>query len=118
MKKETLLLMHTVILVDARTQIILISDGCPMTLIAEQYHIHTSGLGVSVPVCTFCFSSVLQASISASCLGVLGSRGLGGLFGVRPPRRSLLSECWEAAAGAEDVLGTGFSFRRDPTYPM
>lgn len=34
-----------------------------------------------------------------------------------PSRRSLLSE-WETAAGAEDVLGTGFSFFTDPTYPM
>lgn len=82
----------------------------------------TSGLGVSVPVCASCFSSVSQASssTSASCLGVLDSRGLEGLSEVRSSRRSLLSECWGAGtgAGAEDVLDTGFSFFRDPTYPM
>lgn len=76
----------------------------------------TSGLGISVPVCTFCFSSVLQASVAASCFGVLGPRGLRGLFGVSPLRTSVPSECWEAAAGAEDVLATDFSFFTDPTF--
>lgn len=80
---------------------------------------HTSGLGVSVPVCKVCFSSVLQASTSvASCLGVLDPRGLEGLFGAGTTGRSLLSECWGEAAGAEDVLGAGFSFFTNPTYQM
>lgn len=60
----------------------------------------TSDLGVSVPVCTFCFVSVLQGSHSGSCLGVLHLRGLG----------DLLSEGLEAAAGTEGALGAGFSF--------
>lgn len=82
----------------------------------------TSGLGVSVPVCASCVSSVSQgsSSTSASCFGVLDPRGLGGLSEVRSSRRSLLSECWGAGAGtsAEDVPGTCFSFFRDPTYPV
>lgn len=82
----------------------------------RQYNMHTSGLGVSVPVWTYGFSSVPQDSMSASCRGVLDSWGLGGWFGASS--RSLLSESWEAAAGAEDVLGAGLSFFTDPTCPM
>lgn len=77
----------------------------------------TSTLGVAVPVCRFSGSSVLQDSISTSCLGVIALWGLGDLFGEKSSRRSLLSEWWAAATVAEDVLGTGFSFFRDPIYP-
>lgn len=96
-------------------------DGWPMTF-EQHYNMLTSGLGVSVPVCTSCFSSVLQASVSASCLGVLDPWGLGGLSGVRSPWTSLLTESWEVPTGAEDVLGPGFSLSlsllTDPTYKM
>lgn len=74
--------------------------------VTQQHKLHTSALGVSVPV--FCFSSGLQVSISASCLGVLDPLGLG----------DLLSGCLEAAAGEEDVPDTGFSFLTDPSYPI
>lgn len=71
-------------------------------------NMHTSNFGVSVPVSMLCFSSVLQASISASCLSVLDPRGV---FGLSPPGTSLFSECWEA----EDGLGADLSFFTYPT---
>lgn len=79
---------------------------------AYQHDIHTSALGVSVPV--FCFSSVLQASTSASCLGVLDPLGLGDLLsgGLEA------AEAAEAAAGGEDVLNMGLSFFTNPNYPI
>lgn len=76
---------------------------------AYQHDIHTSALGVSVPV--FCFSSVLQASTSASCLGVLDPLGLGDLL-------SGGLEAAEAAAGGENVLNMGLSFFTNPNYPI
>lgn len=77
----------------------------PCGSLAEQHA--TSGLGVSVPVCAFGFSSVLQASISTSCLGVSDICGLG----------DLLFECLLAAAGVADGPGPGFSFLADAHYP-